>query len=401
MPEWKRTYWVVWVSNFVTAVGMMSFLPFFPSHLESLGVEDPEQRALWAGLIFGAAPLVASLMTPIWGALGDRFGRRLMTVRAMLAITVFVGSMSLATTPLQLFALRLGQGCFSGFIAPSITLVSVVAPPDRQGQVAGSLQTAMAVGAVVGPLLGGLLGPALGLEAIFVGVGVLSALSAALVWFFARENREDRQAPARGLGPAGVLRQSLADLREVFEHGEMRRALGLVFFMILGVGATNPLLELYVEEFGVAAGQSERYTGFLVSLMAGTNIVAMPLWGRYGDRIGHLPALRRSAWLGCLALFANALAPGLWSLALARVALGAAMAGSTPLAYGLAAGAIPVQRRGGAMGAVFSARTLAIALSAWAGGALASWLGVRGLFYLGGAILALLLGALAVRRRRA
>jgi len=92
-PDWKRTHRAVWVANLATAVGMMSFLPFFPSHLERLGVHGDARLALWTGLVFGAAPLSAAVMSPIWGALGDRFGRRLMVIRSMVAITVFVGAM--------------------------------------------------------------------------------------------------------------------------------------------------------------------------------------------------------------------------------------------------------------------------------------------------------------------
>ena len=37
MAGWRRTYWTVWTANLVTAIGMMSFLPFFPSLLEEMG----------------------------------------------------------------------------------------------------------------------------------------------------------------------------------------------------------------------------------------------------------------------------------------------------------------------------------------------------------------------------
>ena len=389
MGSWKRTYWVVWSSNLITAIGMMSFLPFFPGHLMGMGLEDPDEIAAWTGVIFGAAPLAASVMTPIWGALGDRFGRRLMTVRAMLAITLFVGAMSLATQPWHLVVLRLGQGFFSGFIAPSITLVSVIAPPDRQGEIAGSLQTALAIGAVLGPLIGGLVGPAVGLEWIFLGIAVASSSSAALVWFFAREDSGQRQSVTGGISPAAVLRSSLADLGAVWSHARLRSALFLVFWMILAAGATNPLMQLYVEELGTPPGESERWTGYLASAMAIVHILAMPLWGRYGDRRGYRRALGRCAIAGVAALFLHALAPGLLVLFGARVLLGAALAGSTPLAYGLAATEIPVERRGGAMGAVFSARTLGISISAVLGGILSGWLGLRGLFIVGAVLLGL------------
>ena len=170
MHSWRHTYWVVFVSNLITAVGMMSFLPFFPAILQDLGVVDPDARAAWSGVCFGAAPLAAAFMGPIWGSIGDRFGRKLMLVRALLAIAVFVGAMGLATSPWHLLFLRLGQGVFSGFVPPSITLVSVASPREIQGRVTGSLQAALPIGMILGPLAGNFIQAAHGLSASDVWV---------------------------------------------------------------------------------------------------------------------------------------------------------------------------------------------------------------------------------------
>ena len=88
--HWKRTYWVVWTANLITSIGMMSFLPFFPSLLEEMGVEGEASISRWAGVCFAAAPLSATVSAPLWGAIGDRFGRKVMVCRAMLAIAVAV-----------------------------------------------------------------------------------------------------------------------------------------------------------------------------------------------------------------------------------------------------------------------------------------------------------------------
>ena len=85
MSKWKRTFVVIWTADLITAIGMMSFLPFFPSYLEELGLSDPDEIAVWAGLVFGAAPMVAALMAPLWGSLSDRYGRKLMMLRAFKA----------------------------------------------------------------------------------------------------------------------------------------------------------------------------------------------------------------------------------------------------------------------------------------------------------------------------
>lgn len=399
MPAWKRTYWAVWAANLVTGCGMMSFLPFFPSHLERLGLEDRASIAAWAGAIYGAAPLAAGVMAPLWGALGDRFGRRWMVVRAMGAITLFVGAMSLATSPSQLLVLRILQGVFSGFLAPSVTLVSVVAPAERQGQITGSLQTALALGAVIGPGIGGLVGPSIGLGALFLGVAACSAVGAALVLAFAHEDPVQSRVVDPDRGVASVLHGTARDLRGIWANARLRATLLLLFVLQFGMGATNPLLELHVGDLAELSHEAAaRTTGFLFSAMALVNIAALPLWGRYGDRHGHARGLFWCALTSACALFLHALAPGLALLFAARVLLGASTAGTGPLAFGIAAAEISLDRRGGAFGAVFSARTLALATSSMAGGILSRWLGIRGLFLAGGA---LVLAWLAWERLRA
>ena len=146
MPPWKRNLLFVWWNNFVTAIGMMAFLPLFPFFVQRAGVEDPAAVRTWSGVLMAAAPLAAAFLGPFWGALGDRIGRKWMLLRANAGIVVFVGAMSFADSPWQILALRLGQGVFSGFVAPSLTLVSVSAPAERQGRVTSVLHTAVLAG---------------------------------------------------------------------------------------------------------------------------------------------------------------------------------------------------------------------------------------------------------------
>src|SRR5262245_1912209 len=104
---------------------MAGFLPAFPIILPRLGITDPSAVAIWTGALTAAAPFSAALAGPLWGAIGDRIGRKLMVLRALGGLVVFTGAMAFVSDPVLLLALRLGQGVFSGFIAPSLTFVSV------------------------------------------------------------------------------------------------------------------------------------------------------------------------------------------------------------------------------------------------------------------------------------
>jgi DHA1 family multidrug resistance protein-like MFS transporter len=402
MPSWRRTYWVVFVSNLITAVGMMSFLPFFPAIIEDLGVREPGARAAWSGACFGVAPLAAAVMGPIWGSIGDRFGRKIMVVRAMLAISVFVGAMAFATSPWHLLGLRLGQGVFSGFVPPSITLVSVSSPREIQGRVTGSLQAALPTGMILGPLAGDFIQARYGISAIFVFVSAAVAVSTLLVLAFASEETSLRTTLER-FSPTAVLAGVTRDVRELLHHPRLRWALIVLFVVHFGVGATNPLLQLFVEDLWLGdPARIETLTAWLFTAFAAAGVVSLPVWGRLGDRVGHGRVLAIVAMLAGVFFFAQATVAAYVWLFVARVGMGVAIPGTNSASFGLAAAETAEDRRGGAIGAVFSARALAVSLGALAGGALCTLLTLRGLFLSAGiaiAVVLLMLRVLGTRER--
>jgi hypothetical protein len=220
-------------------------------------------------------------------------------------------------------------------------------------------------------------------------------MSALAVWGLAHEEvgtRRSREGEGRAV--SGVLRGALGDLRHVWRNDRVRTGLVLLFWVQFGLGATNPLLELFVADLGTGGDATTR-TGPLFSAMALANLAAMPWWGRYGDRIGHRRALVRCAVATCVALALQGLAPSYAWLLLGRVLVGAAMAGAAPCAFGLAAAEISVDRRGGAFGVVFSARALAVSVSATIGGWASEHLGIRGLFLAGAGLVLLSAGRAA------
>jgi len=379
LAPWKRTYWVVYAANLIVALGMMSFLPFFPSFLEELGVHDRAAVQRWSGITFGAAPLAAAVMGPVWGSIGDRFSRKLMVLRSMLAITLFVGAMGFARTPWELLFLRLLQGVFSGFVPPSVTLVSVAAPREVQGRIAGSLQGAMSLGSIAGPLLGALVRDRLGMRGVFLFVSALSGLSALLVGLLAREE-VDAPRPAAGFSAARLASHVLGDLGASLRLRSVRGALRVLFCAQLGSSAVSPQIELFVRD--VWKGDPEKLTemtALVFSAFAVTSLIAMPVWGRFGDRVGHARALRLCALSGAAALGLHVFAFAYVLLLVARLALGLTISGANATSFAFVATETPVERRGSALGAAFSARAFAMSFGSMGGGVLAAAVGLRGM----------------------
>ena len=307
--KWRRTYVVVFLANLITAIGMMSFLPFFPAILSALGVSDPEERMLWTGIAFGAAPLAAAIMGPIWGSIGDRFGHKLMLLRALLAIALFVGAMSFARTPFELVLLRLCQGVFSGFIPPSTSLLSVMTPRELQGRVTGTLHAALPAGMILGPLIGNLIQAQFGILSIFTFVFAAATISAVLVAVFAHED-SNLHVTIERFSPTSVLSSTVTDLRRLLRNRRVRGAIALLFAVQFGMGATHPQLQIFVEEIWDGDPRRvEPLTAWLSSAFAIAGLVATPIWGRVGDRIGHPIAMLGATLATALAFGATAAVP--------------------------------------------------------------------------------------------
>jgi DHA1 family multidrug resistance protein-like MFS transporter len=56
-------------------------MPFLPLYMRQLGASDVGEIALWTGASLGVTPAVSALLSPLWGRLADRFGRKIMVVR--------------------------------------------------------------------------------------------------------------------------------------------------------------------------------------------------------------------------------------------------------------------------------------------------------------------------------
>ena len=382
-----RTFRVVWIANFLAAVGMMAFLPFFQSYLRGLGVEEGKV-AMWAGLCVGAAPLAAAVMGPIWGALGDRFGRKPMVLSALFGLSVFVGLMATARSPEVLFLYRIGQGAFSGFLPPSVTLVSLSFPAGRSGRVSGSLQAAMATGTIVVPLLGSWFRAEHDPALLFIATAVMCVIGGLLVLVYAREpaGYALNSVLSSASNSGSLFGDIVTRLASMLRKPKLRLGLAFLFLVQFGIGATNPLLELYVEmlEPRWSAAEVGRHTAYLFTIMAACSMVAMPIWGSVGDKRGHGLVLLWAAALSGVGLCISGWAMSFTLLLVGRFVIGLFSSGLGPAAFGLVADVTPREEQGAANGAVFSARAFALGIASMVGGVLASWVGLRGLFWIGG-----------------
>jgi DHA1 family multidrug resistance protein-like MFS transporter len=376
----RRNFTAIYISHFATAVGMAAFIPFIAYYVKELGVSDRAEQKIWAGLIVGGAPLMACLCGPIWGALGDRIGRKIMVLRSLAAIMVFVGLMGAVTAPWQMLALRMLQGVFSGFIAAGNTLVSVSTPIERQGKVLGMLQTGFLAGLAVGPFIGGFVGDHVGYRPVFLVTSGLASVAFLVVLGLARE---DRSAARRFRDGEGLIRGMVRDLRATLHLREMRFLLGSLMAFRAGLSLMLPILPVYLEQIGGYPKKYESTTASLLFVAVALSLIFFtPLWGRRADFWGPGRTFVLCCVLGALFFPPYALAGSALVLILIRIGQGVFIAGIMPSAYSAAARLTPTEQRGAVMGLKQSSMQLAMAMAPAASGPLAAILGLKALFWI-------------------
>ena len=67
-----------------------------------LGVTGHADIVQWSGLAFSATFFTAALFAPLWGRLGDLYGRKLMLIRASLGMTIAISLIGTAQNVWQL-----------------------------------------------------------------------------------------------------------------------------------------------------------------------------------------------------------------------------------------------------------------------------------------------------------
>ncbi|HYG57738.1 MAG TPA: MFS transporter, partial [Symbiobacteriaceae bacterium] len=237
MQQWQKNVYVLWVAVLIASATWSMVMPFMPVFLEKeLGVT--QGVSAWAGVLGAVNSLGMALMSPVWGAMGDRYGRKMMMMRAGISLVVCYGLLSLVRGPYELLGVRIMIGALTGFIPTATALVGTTTPQEHVGKALALVTTAGPTGTILGPLLGGLLWDLVGMRMSMASGSVALAIATLMVLLFVKEEfTPDRREQAN----------LLADMGEVLHYRGFAVLLVTTTLGMAAMGSMEPVMIPFIK----------------------------------------------------------------------------------------------------------------------------------------------------------
>jgi len=359
----RRVFPVLALAIFSSMLGAGIVVPLLPLYAEGMGA-----TGLWLGLIFASFAISRTLVTPFFGRLSDRKGRKLLLVIGLFTYALISFAYVMADHVYELVLIRLVHGVSGAMILPiAQAYIGDLSPEGEEGKWMGYSNAAFFSGFGFGPLMGGMLAAQWGMNLAFITMGVFN-----LIAFFI----------AIILLPRSDLRKSATALS--FSFMDMRRSSTMVglfsFRLAIALGRSSfftflPLLA--ATRLGLPAN--------LIGLLIAVHVLLMSMLGIVGGRMADIFNRRVLVGIGSIVIFAYLflvpLAPGFWPL-LALCILGSiGSAIATPPVMALTVGEGRKYGMGSAIAAITMAMSIGMAVGPIMTGAIVDLININAAFY--------------------
>lgn len=280
MERWQVNLYTIWVTQIISLMSFGFGLPFIPFYIQEMGVTDPDQIKLFTGILSTAPAFTMAIMAPIWGKLADRWGRKLMILRAMLAAVFVIGGMGLVKNVWQLVILRGSQGLLTGTIAASTAFVAANTPKDRLSYALGFLSSSTFIGFSIGPLIGGIFAEAFGYRFSFLAGSGLMVIGFFLALFLLIEDKS-------------TFGRKLEESKDEEEGFKLFTPLILSLLLVLFLhritrSMFSPYIPLFVQSTLNSTEGAARLTGIINGVVGLATALAGLTISRLGDKLNKL-----------------------------------------------------------------------------------------------------------------
>ncbi|MBM3546866.1 MAG: multidrug efflux MFS transporter [Alphaproteobacteria bacterium] len=372
-PHWQRTLMAMVAVQLVMSLSFTFVSPILPLFLPEVGVANDRQLYLWTGALAAITSLMAALVSPMWGRMADRHGRKLMVLRSCFAIAICTALMGLAQNVWHLLGARTLMGAFAGFSAASVILISTQVPRSKLGYALGLMSSGQLIGSLLGPVFGGALADLTQSYRLpFFASGALSVAATLLCWW---------TVPEAFTKPENKPKTSVsAAFRQLAGVPGMMVLVTVLFLSQFAIQAVQPIVALYVQNIVGDQPNLATLGGVALSVTGLAGVVAVPLLTRTGDRFGEKTALMIAIAGAALATAPQAFAGSYWGFVVERFSLGLFVGSIVPITNALIAKVTPASERGMTFGVTSSAYFLGNSLGPASGGVIAAYAGLPWVF---------------------
>jgi len=377
MIYWKKNLLIVWVCQFLAMIGMSAVVPFLPLFIRDLGITDYNETTIWSGLVFAGPFFLSFFLAPVWGSMGDKYGRKIMTLRAIMGLAVAQLLVGFSQNVTHLFLIRLLQGALSGFLPAAMALVASNTPEEKTGYALGLLQSSTAAGNIFGPLIGGVLSDLFGFRIVFFSVAGLLFATGLLVLFFVKEEN---------LVEGNKSYSFVENWKYLLNNKSLRIAAILIALVSLGFSYVRPIFVLYVETFEIRSEILPTVTGALYSVMGIFSTFSAAWWGKRVEKTGLKKNLLYASLITGSMYAAHSFVSDPFTLIPVRIFLGFGFGALLPLLFTSISNDVSFERKGGVLGVASSFQILGNMSGPIIGGYAAVVMGIKTSFFLTGMI---------------
>lgn len=374
--NWKKNLFFIWMSQILSIAGYASAMPFIPIYIrDRWGITNEHELGLWMAAFYFFGMLSFCVFTPVWGVLADRFGRKLMLLRACYVDAILFPCFIFAPNPIWLIVARFVVSAFTGTVSAAQTLIVTTTPQKHHGFALGTLSSAVWSGNLIGFAAGGLIVHWFGFTVAFLGCGVMYLVAGILAHLFVQD--DFHPAPT---GQGGMF------------HGKwsgISFAVWMIFLLIVLTAIArrfdDPYVALMIEKIH-GPENTAFHTGWISAMAAVGGIVSGMVVGRLSDLFSPQKVVIPAVLIAAGTMVLQGLSGSLILYGMARCVNYLAAGGLEPALLAILSRISPQQRRGTYFGLASGIRMTGILISSVLSGGIIFFVGVRNVYIVAGFI---------------
>ena len=387
MPPTRVLIALLFTIQLVSMGAMEMSGPFWPVHLRQL--TDSDTLFSFASVAVYVGPMLGILLTSaFWGRIGDRYGHKLMMIRALAGLTLTQLGLALFSDLWAILVLRFLQGACAGYIAPAQAYGVSIEVPSRRARLFALLQISTNVGSLLGAVVGGLILD----HATFFWINLSAAALCAVCTVIAALTLPNVPPVKKTTAPS---------TGGTWQASALLPLLTVMGILLLARMLPQTSFALYVSTtFAV----SNALVGLCYGLLALGFILSATAWARHFEGRSQADSLRRLTWVvaGCIALTALAgLTRNPLVFVLAYFVWGVLLGATTPVLMALVSRTADSTQQGHVLGIAQGTAQFASIVGICAGGLLSQVYGLAYTYlFVCVAYAVALIAILALRNRR-